>query len=199
MYRPQPIMPSAGSFHLVDESHGHSPRKAAYQRASNRHKAMNLPHLAVPSMMPEQMQSWASTPTFNEASFTTGTPLGMPGHMVDPATYAELMEATSASCPTSQMLKTKWYTYDENGTENDIPRPNQLTSGTVIPEYVFYTKQQLEDFGDPMHISGPSLDQDNPSMKVPTNTPTDANQSIHDTTGGSLSKTFSCSLDFFQR
>jgi hypothetical protein len=137
---------------------------------------MGLPQLSIPGMTASQAQTWAPAASFSRASLSQASHLNMPRQALDSSALTDWANTTSVGAPMPWASGTGWPTYDDNGQA----RRKQKSSDTAMPDYVFYSKEDVEQLPDPMHLSGPSLDQqEHSSLKVPTNTPTDANPSSH--------------------
>ena len=157
-----PPMP-VPTYHPEDgaHSHTHSPRKRSFFRDS---KSQGF---QPPFGMGNVFQPQPSTSFFGGQPFpmpflprgnTTSSSLSFPDSFNESA-YFDWVNSLSSGQSSGELGKAVWPTTTRNTSK-------QSSTDTSMPDYM--SNRSV----DAMHISGPSLEDDPMSLKVPTNTPT---------------------------
>ncbi|KAK0648948.1 hypothetical protein B0T16DRAFT_124028 [Cercophora newfieldiana] len=161
MWRRPPYAPAPVPTYHPDEvahSHAHSPRKRSFFREN---KTQVFP---VSFGMNSVFQPQAPASFFGGQAFpmplvprgnTGSSSLSFPDPFSESA-YLDWVNSLSSGQSSGDLGKTVWPTRNSSKQSSDASMPDYLSN----------------QGGDPMHISGPSLEDDPMSLKVPTNTPT---------------------------
>ncbi|KAK0724990.1 hypothetical protein B0H67DRAFT_641462 [Lasiosphaeris hirsuta] len=143
-------------------SHTHSPRrKSEFPQKGNQIQGFQGPFQTQPTNAFLGAQSFP-VPWFQQNNAATNSSLSCPDPFSE-AAYLEWINSMTAGQSSSNgfngaMDKTIW---------PDTRNSSTQSSDTSMPDYLSNCS-----IGEPMHISGPSLEDNPMSLKVPTNTPT---------------------------
>ncbi|KAK3384852.1 NADH dehydrogenase-like protein [Podospora didyma] len=181
MWRRPPYAPSmpVPTFHPADgpDSHAHSPRRRSLLLRNSKSQGFPAPMVTgnIFEPAPQATTGFGGNPVLQvpylpRNNTGSGSSLSYPDPFTESAAYMEWINSvTNAQSSDSVGGKTPW-------PVNMRSSRKQSSSDTNMPDFVH------SHVGDPMHISGPSLEDDPMSLKVPTNTPTagplDEHQSV---------------------
>lgn len=180
-----PVMP-VPTYQIDDgpSSHAHSPARKSLPLRNLKSQAFPAPALANTALAGSSLlgNPALQMPYFDYSS--TGS-ANTPSHS-DPFTDAAYLEWANALASGQQGDLWDGLTLWPTSTRSQ----RQSTSDTIMPDYV------PPQTADPMHVSGPSLEDEPTSLKVPTNTPTGGASEDGQNTGVQVSQCSGLPSDF---
>ena len=177
-----PLVPTFRAKH-GPESHAHSPRRHIGKlQATRLTKPQGFPP-SVSAANPYQVQAHHPHPHTSSNLFSTpgfqmppnprvtpgsGLSLSYPDPFSEPAAYVEWMNSMTFCQPPGELggNKNMWSSSSRSASKNS-------SNDTSMPDYGSSQSFGV-GLGEPMHLSGNSLEEDPLSTQVPTNTPTAA-------------------------